>query len=115
MPMTITTKKSFQLSLQDSISYQDDSIVSKEIFRSATGRITLFAFAKGQGLSEHSTPFDAFVQVVDGEAVITVAGVTSTVKMGEMLYMPANDTHALKADKQFKILLTMIKSDSTPK
>jgi quercetin dioxygenase-like cupin family protein len=113
--MTISTKKSFQLSLLDGISYQDGSVVSKEIFRSPTGRITLFAFAKGQSLSAHSTPFDAFVQVIDGEAVITVSGVTSVVKIGEILYMPANDSHALKAVKPFKMLLTMIKSNDTSK
>lgn len=92
------------------IQYQEGSVVSKEIVNKPTGTITLFAFDKGQGLSEHKTPYDALVIMIDGVAEITVSGVTHEVKTGEMLLMPANAPHALKATTSFKMLLTMIKS-----
>lgn len=84
-------------------------MVSREIFRNESGTLTLFAFDKGQGLSEHKTPYEAFVTILDGEAEITVSGVIYKVKNGQMLAMPANNPHALKAVSQFKMLLLMMK------
>jgi quercetin dioxygenase-like cupin family protein len=97
-------------SLNQRINYQEGSVVSREVFKNQSGTITLFAFAKGQGLSEHKTPFDAFVYIIDGEAEITINGVPSKVKAGEFIHMPAHAPHALKANEQFKMLLTMMKA-----
>ena len=91
------------------IDYAEGGVVSKEFVRTNTGTLTLFAFDEGQGLSEHSAPFDATVQVIDGEAEIKIDGVAHTVKAGEMIIMPANHPHALFAHKRFKMLLTMIR------
>jgi quercetin dioxygenase-like cupin family protein len=96
--------------LENLIAYQNDSVVSKTIIKKPTGTVTLFAFDKGQGLSEHTAPFEAVVYLVDGEAEITVAGKIHTVKKGEMIILPANIPHALNALVPFKMLLTMIKS-----
>ena len=94
------------------IEYQEGSVVSMEVIKKEFGTVTLFAFDKGQGLSEHSAPFDAMVQIIDGEAEITLGGVPHTVKKGEMLIMPANVPHALQAvNGPYKMILTMIKSD----
>lgn len=94
------------------IEYQEGSVVSMEVIKKELGTVTLFAFDKGQGLSEHSAPFDAMVQIIDGEAEITLGGVPHTVKKGEMLIMPANVPHALQAvNGPYKMILTMIKSD----
>jgi quercetin dioxygenase-like cupin family protein len=92
------------------IDYQAGSVVSKTIIDKPTGTVTLFAFAEDQGLSEHTAPFDALVYLVDGEAAITISGKTHDVKAGEIIIMPANDPHALKAVTRFKMLLVMIKS-----
>lgn len=97
-------------SLDNLIAYQTDSVVSKTIIKKPTGTVTLFAFDKGQGLSEHTAPFEAIVYLVDGEAEITVAGKVHVVKKGEMIILPANIPHALSAVSSFKMLLTMIKS-----
>lgn len=96
--------------LADMIDYQDLSIVSKEIIKKDTGTVTLFAFSKGQGLSEHTAPFDAMVTVLDGEGEIRIDGNPVIVKAGEMIIMPANVPHALKAVENFKMMLVMIKS-----
>ena len=96
-------------SLNQHIDYQEGSVVSKEVFKNQAGTVTLFAFAQGQGLSEHKTPFDALVYVIDGEADITISGIINKVKAGEIIHMPAGKPHALKANKQFKMLLTMMK------
>ena len=96
--------------LNQSINYQPNSVVSREILNLPTGTITLFAFDQDQGLSEHTAPFDALVQITDGVAQITVAGQPHQVKEGEILLLPANSPHALKAIKPFKMILTMIKS-----
>ena len=94
------------------IEYQEGSVVSMEVIKKELGTVTLFAFDKGQGLSEHSAPFDAMVQIIDGEAEITLAGEPHTVKKSEMLIMPANVPHALQAvNGPYKMILTMIKSD----
>jgi quercetin dioxygenase-like cupin family protein len=92
------------------VDYQDGSVVSREIVSKKTGTVTLFAFDRGQGLSEHTTPFDALVHVLDGEAEITISGKPLHVKEGEMVIMPANQPHALKAIKKFKMMLTMIRA-----
>ncbi len=96
--------------LDNLIAYQKDSVVSKTIIGKKTGTVTLFAFDQGQGLSEHTAPFEAIVVMVDGEAEITVAGNPHLVKKGEMIILPANIPHALQALSPFKMLLTMIKS-----
>lgn len=92
------------------IDYQADSVVSRTIIDKEAGTVTLFAFDEGQGLSEHTAPFDAMVHVLEGEAKVTVSGKTIIVKQGEITIMPANQPHALFALTQFKMLLTMIKS-----
>jgi len=91
--------------------YQEESVVSREIIKKEVGTVTIFAFDKGQGLSEHSAPFDAMVQIVDGEAEITISGNVNIVKKGELIIMPANEPHALAAIKPFKMILTMIRSE----
>jgi len=93
------------------VDYQKDSIVSREIIRKKTGTLTLFAFDAGQGLSEHTAPFDAFVHVLDGSAEVTISGKTSTLKAGESIIMPANQPHAVRAPSPFKMLLVMIRGD----
>ncbi len=97
-------------SLVDLVAYQEASVVSKMLIKRETGTITLFAFDKGQGLSEHTAPFDAMVCVLDGVAEITISGNLVAVRQGEMLVMPANEPHALKAVERFKMMLTMIRS-----
>jgi len=92
------------------VSYQDGAVVSREIIRKPTGSVTLFAFDEGQGLSEHTAPFDALVQVLEGEAEIMIAGQTHRVLGGEMILLPVGQIHALKAIRRFKMLLTMIRS-----
>jgi len=96
--------------LIDLIGYQDGSIVSREIMRGEAGTVTLFAFDEGQGLSEHTTPFDALAYLIDGEAEITISGKPLRLKAGEMVIMPAHKPHALKALKRFKMILVMIRS-----
>ena len=95
--------------LIDLADYQNDSIVSRTIIDKKTGTVTFFAFDEGQGLSEHTTAFDALVCLLDGEAEITIASDILHVKKGEIVIMPANKPHALKAVKQFKMILIMIK------
>lgn len=92
------------------VEYQSGSIVSRTLMDRGTGNVTLFAFDEGQGLSEHTAPFDAMVQVLDGDVEITISGQMHTLKEGEMIIMPANEPHALKAKSRFKMVLTMIKS-----
>jgi quercetin dioxygenase-like cupin family protein len=92
------------------VDYQDGSVVSSEIIDKKAGTVTLFAFDQGQGFSEHTAPFDALVHVFDGEAEIIIAGRPLRVKQGEMVIMPANQTHALKAIKKFKMVLAMIRA-----
>ena len=94
----------------DLIAYQGGSIVSREIISRPTGTVTLFAFDAGQGLSEHTAPFDAMVSVLDGQVEITISGKKHLLRTGDMIVMPANQPHALKALARFKMLLTMIRS-----
>ena len=96
--------------LERLVDYQQGTVVSRTLIDKKTGTVTLFAFAAGQGLSEHTAPFDALVQVLDGEVEITISGKPSSLKTGEMIVMPAHEPHALKAVKDFKMLLTMIRS-----
>ena len=92
------------------IGYQDGAVVSRELIRKETGTITLFAFDAGQGLSEHTAPFDAMVYILDGEAQVAIAGRKYNVHKEEMIILPARKPHALKAAKRFKMLLVMIRS-----
>ena len=92
------------------VNYQDGSIVSRELVKKPTGTVTVFAFDEGQGLSEHTAPFDALVQVVEGEVEIRISGQPHCVTGGEMILMPAHQPHALKAFTRFKMILTMIRS-----
>jgi len=96
--------------LSDLVKYQENAVVSSEIIKKETGIITVFAFDKGQGLSEHTAPFDALVSIIDGQAEITISGEPFIVKESEMIIMPANKPHSLKAMAKFKMLLVMIKS-----
>jgi quercetin dioxygenase-like cupin family protein len=94
----------------DLVDYQSDAIVSREVVKKKTGSVTLFAFDAGQGLSEHTAPFDALVQVLDGAAEIAIGGKRHRVSEGELILMPANRPHALKAAQRFKMMLIMIRS-----
>ncbi len=96
--------------MADLIQYQEGTVVSRTLIDKEAGTVTLFAFAEGQGLSEHTAPFDALVLVFDGQADITIAGKPLRLKAGDMTLMPANIPHALKAVGRFKMLLVMIKS-----
>ncbi len=98
------------LNLSNIVSYQSGSVVSKEIVKGKTGNVTLFAFDKGQGLSEHTAPFDASVYIVDGEAEVIISGEVFKPKTGELIIMPANKPHSLKAIERFKMMLVMIRS-----
>ena len=92
------------------VNYQDGAVVSREIIKKPTGSVTIFAFDEGQGLSEHTSPFDALVQVVEGAAEIVIASQSHPLQSGEMILLPAGQPHALKALKRFKMILTMIRS-----
>jgi quercetin dioxygenase-like cupin family protein len=96
--------------LADLVAYQRGSVVSRTIIDKKTGTVTLFSFDEGQGLSEHTAPFDALVTLLDGEAEISISGKPLPLREGEMVMMPANQPHALKAIKRFKMVLTMIRS-----
>ena len=96
--------------LADLVQYQPDSIVSRTLLNRQTGTVTLFAFARGQALSEHTTPFDALLQVIDGEAEVTIAGQAFRVRAGEIISLPANQPHAVTAREDFKMMLMMIRS-----
>ncbi len=92
------------------VDYQTGSVVSRTVIAKKTGTVTVFAFDKGQGLSTHSAPFDALVYILDGEAKITISDKPQKVKAGEIIIMPADKPHALKAVKPFKMVLVMVKS-----
>jgi quercetin dioxygenase-like cupin family protein len=96
--------------LVDLADYQEGSVVSRTIVDKKTGTVTFFAFAEGQGLSEHTAPFDALVHILEGEAEVVISGKPVHLKSGEMVIMPANHPHALKARESFKMILTMIRS-----
>jgi quercetin dioxygenase-like cupin family protein len=90
--------------------YQDGAVVSRTLLKRGGGTVTLFAFDQGQGLSEHTAPFDAIAYVLEGEALVTIADTPVTVRSGEMVLMPANQPHAVSAPSRFKMLLTMLRS-----
>ncbi|MBU1054700.1 MAG: cupin domain-containing protein [Proteobacteria bacterium] len=96
--------------INEMIDYQANAVVSKTLIEKKAGTVTIFAFDKDQGLSEHSAPFDAMVQVVEGEVEIKISGEPYRLSEGEMIIMPGNKPHALKAISKFKMILTMIKS-----
>ena len=96
--------------IESLMEYQKGSVVSKTLIGKKAGTVTLFAFDKGQGLSEHTAPYDAMVYIVDGEAIVTLAGSEMNMKKGEMVILPADKPHALFASEQFKMMLVMIKS-----
>ncbi len=108
--MTNEFKKGTKFSHSESIAYAEKAVVSKHILKKETGNISLFAFDKGEGLSEHTAPFDAVVFIVDGKADIIIDGISHILNAGETIIMPANISHALKAIERFKMVLTMIKS-----
>ena len=114
MSSTITTGSEIAgaqaLPLLDLVNYQEGSIVSRVILKREKGNVTMFAFDEGQGLSEHTAPFDALVQAIEGEAEVTVAGKPLTVKASEVVLLPAAQPHAVKATTRFKMILTMIRS-----
>jgi quercetin dioxygenase-like cupin family protein len=96
--------------LTDMVDYQEGSVVSRTVVKGEKGTVTLFAFDRGEGLSEHTAPFDALVYIIDGEAEITISGEALRVNGGEMVIMPAGEPHALRAVERFKMMLTMIRS-----
>ena len=98
------------MKLRDLVAYQSGAVVSRTLVNDAGGTITAFAFDEGQGLSEHTAPYDASVIVVEGEVEIKISGLAHTLKEGEMIIMPANKPHALKAVTKFKMILIMVKS-----
>jgi quercetin dioxygenase-like cupin family protein len=108
--MSIDMSKAKVVKVRGLIDYQEGSVVSRTILETETGTVTLFAFAEGQGLSEHTAPFDALVHLLDGEAEIIISGQSLHVREGELVIMPANKPHALKAVTKFKMLLTMLRS-----
>ena len=96
--------------LKDLIDYQDGSVVSREILTKKSGTLTIFAFDQGQGLSEHTAPFDATILCLDGDLEATIAGTPMRIQEGQMLIMPANKPHSIKAVQKFKMLLIMIRA-----
>ena len=102
--------KSQILKLADLVSYQEGSVVSRQITKADAGNVTLFAFDAGQELSEHTAPFDALAHILEGEAEIRVSGKPYLLSAGEAIIMPANEPHAVKAKTKFKMLLTMIRA-----
>ena len=104
-----TAPKSEVLHIADLASYQEGSVVSRQITKEAAGNITLFAFDEGQELSEHTAPYDALVHILDGDVEVKISGKPFNLKTGDAIIMPANEPHALKAVTKFKMLLTMIR------
>ncbi len=105
-----TAPKSETLHLAGLVSYQDGSVVSRQITKADTGNVTLFAFDRDQELSEHTAPFDALVHILEGSAEIRISGKAFRLETGDAIIMPANEPHALKASSRFKMLLTMIRN-----
>jgi quercetin dioxygenase-like cupin family protein len=105
-----TAPKSEILHIAEMVNYQEGSVVSRQITKADTGNVTLFAFDKEQGLSEHTAPFDALVHILEGEAEVRISGTPYQLQAGDAIIMPANEPHALKAVQKFKMLLTMIRA-----
>ena len=108
--MAVEFEKAKIFNFSDSIEYSDGGIVSKSVLKKQTGNISLFSFDKGEALSEHTAPFDAMIQVVDGRGEITIGGKPYTLESGETIIMPADISHSVKAVEKFKMVLTMIRS-----
>ena len=104
-----TAPKSEILKMSELVTYQDGSVVSRQITKADAGNVTLFAFDKDQGLSEHAAPFDAFVHVLEGEAEIKISGKPFHLQAGDAIIMPADEPHAVQALQRFKMLLTMVR------
>jgi quercetin dioxygenase-like cupin family protein len=102
-------EKGVVFNYSDKIEYANEAVVSKHVLKKETGNVSLFAFDKGEALSEHTAPFDALVYIVDGQADILIDGKSNIMQKGDSIIMPANIPHAVKADEKFKMLLTMIK------
>ncbi len=102
-------EKAKAIKMADLVEYSNGSVVSKTLIDKEVGTLTLFAFDKNQGLSEHTAPFDAFVYIVDGKSEITIGGEKKMISGGEMIIMPANIPHSAKAVERFKMLLVMIR------
>lgn len=98
------------LTMTELVAYQEGTVVSRTLIDKKVGTLTVFAFGAGQGLSEHTAPYDVCVQILDGEAEITISGTVHHLNAGQMIIMPANQPHALKAEKRFKMLLVMIRA-----
>ncbi len=105
----IPASKGIAISMAEAVGYADDAVISKTLLDKPTGTLTLFSFDEGQGLSEHTSPYDATVQILEGTAAITINGETQNVTAGNLVIMPANVPHALKAEERFKMLLIMIR------
>lgn len=105
-----TAPKAQVLTIAEMASYQEGAVVSRQVTKAETGNVTLFAFDAGQELSEHTAPFDALVHVLDGEALISIAGQPFNLKSGQAIIMPAGQPHAVKALQRFKMLLTMMRA-----
>jgi len=103
-------EKAKVFNFNDSVEYSDGGIVSKTVLKKETGNISLFSFAKGEALSEHTAPFDAMIQVVDGKGEVIIGGKSFFLETGQTIIMPANIAHAVKAVEKFKMVLTMIRS-----
>jgi len=108
--MAVEFEKAKIFNFSDSIEYSDGGIVSKSVLKKQTGNISLFSFDKGEALSEHTAPFDAMIQVVDGRGEITIGGKPYILESGETIIMPADISHSVKAVEKFKMVLTMIRS-----
>jgi len=109
-PVEVSNLAAKAMKLIDLVQYQEGSVVSRTIIDKKVGTLTLFAFGEGQGLSEHTAPFDALVYIIDGEAEIIISGTTICARTGEIVIMPANQPHALKAMGKFKMMLVMIRA-----
>lgn len=105
-----TAPKSQVLKMTDLAAYQDGSVVSRQITKADAGNVTLFAFDAGQELSYHATPFDALVQILDGEAEISISGKIHALSAGDAIILPAGEPHSVRATKRFKMLLTMVRT-----
>jgi len=105
----VAESKGIAIHMNEAVGYAEGAIISKTLLDKPTGTLTLFSFDAGQGLSEHTAPYDATVQILDGKAAITIAGKTQVVNAGELMIMPANVPHSLKAEERFKMLLIMIR------
>ncbi|MBI5352185.1 MAG: cupin domain-containing protein [Chloroflexi bacterium] len=105
-----TAPTSQVLALAEMVNYQDAAVVSRQVTKAEAGNVTLFAFDKDQGLTEHTAPFNALVHILEGEAQVSISGKPFDLKSGDAIIMPANEPHALKATQKFKMLLTMIRA-----